>query len=130
MKKLFALLALLLWLILPAFAPAQSRLSPNDQRRFDSYYSRWQEYKRTNNHGQVASMERRMQDLYAHYGIPRGTPYSRVASGGQDDSDWNRDRDRGRNRDRDRGRHRGDKDHDRDQDRDHDRDQDRDHDRD
>ncbi len=151
MKKLFAVLALLVALILPCLAQAQRRLSLNDQRRFDSYYSRWQDYRRTNNRGQVVSMERRMQDVYAHYGIPGNTPYSRVASGGQGGSDWNRDRDgdrdgdrdrdrdrdrdEGRDRDRDRhhdrGRHRGwDKDHDHDRDKDRDRDKDHDHDRD
>lgn len=152
MKKLFAVLALLVALILPSLAQAQQRLSPNDQRRFDSYYSRWQQYRQTNNRSEVVSMERRMQDVYAHYGISANTPYSRVASGGQGggggwdrdrdrDRDWDRDRDRDRDRDEDRdhdrdrhhdrGRHRGwYKDHDRHRDHDRDGDHDRDHDRD
>jgi hypothetical protein len=129
MKKLLAVLALVGILILPILAHGQRRLSPDDQRRFDSYYTRWQQYRRTNNRSDAVSMERRMQDVYAHYGIAASTPYSRIASGGQGDRDWDRDRDP----DHDRGRHRGwDKDHDRDKhryrDKDHDRD--RDHDRD
>ena|SRR6266567_9250057 len=74
MKKLFAVSALLFALFVPVLAQAQRQLSPEDQRRFDSYYSRWQEYRHTNNREQIASMEKRMQDVYAHYGIPAGRP--------------------------------------------------------
>lgn len=56
------------------------RLSSSDQSRFDSYYSRWLEYRRTNNRGEIASMERRMRDIYSKYGIPMSTPFDRVAS--------------------------------------------------
>jgi hypothetical protein len=149
MKKLFSVLALLTALILPCFPQAQIRLSTSDQSRFDSYYSRWQSYRQTNNQSQVRSMEGRMQDVYRHYGIPAGAPYGRVASSGHGswagssdrNSDWNRDRDRDRDRDddhdghHDNGRHRGwDKDHrdhdkDHDRDKDHDKDHDHDHDR-
>ena len=72
------------------------RLSPHDQSRFDSYYSRWQQYRRENNRDQILSMEKRMQDLYAHYNIPSDTPYSRVATNGDRDEDRDRDRDRDR----------------------------------
>jgi len=140
-------MALLAALILPCFPQAQIRLSTSDQSRFDSYYSRWQSYRQTNNQSQVRSMEGRMQDVYRHYGIPASTPYGRVASSGHGswagssdrNSDWNRDRDRDRDDDReghhDNGQHRGwdkhhhdhDKDHDRDKD--HDKDHDHDHDR-
>jgi hypothetical protein len=61
----------------------QGRLSPDDQRRFDSYYSRWQQYRATNNQGEVASMEGRMREIYAQYGIPRNTPFGAVASQGR-----------------------------------------------
>src|SRR5437870_11672987 len=104
MKKLFGLAALLIAISLPALAQwqQQRRLSADDQRRFDSYYSRWLDYKRTNNQGEVVSMEKRMQDIYAHYGIPSNVPYSRIASNGQvdrdRDRDWDRDRDRARER--------------------------------
>src|SRR5881227_3438343 len=89
MKKLFAVSALLFALFVPVLAQAQRQLSPEDQRRFDSYYSHWQEYRHTNNREQIASMEKRMQDVYAHYGIPAGTPYWRVASNAR--GEWDRD---------------------------------------
>src|SRR2546425_2436664 len=45
------------------------RLSGEDQGRFDSYFQRWQNYRRTNNRDEVISMEKRMFDVYDHYGI-------------------------------------------------------------
>jgi hypothetical protein len=63
------------------------QLSQDDQRRFDSYYSRWQDYRRTNHRSEVLSMEKRMQDIYSHYNIPADTPYWRVASNGRDQRD-------------------------------------------
>lgn len=64
-------------------APAnqwRSRLSDEDQKRFDSYYSRWLEYKRTNNPDEVTSMENRMRDVMSHYGIPPNTPFVQIAT--------------------------------------------------
>lgn len=80
-----------------------SRLSADDQSRFDSYYSRWIEYRRTNNRDEIVSMEKRMQDIYAHYGIPSNTPYDRVASngGGYGNGGYGRDRDHDGDHDRD-----------------------------
>jgi len=113
MKKLWAGTILLLALSIPLLAQGQ-RLSPQDQQRFDSYYSRWVEYSQSNNRDQMVSMEKRMQDIYRHYGIPADTPYSRVASSGADrarDRDRDRDYDRDRDRDHWRGRlSRGDQD--------------------
>jgi len=141
MKKLFSVMALLAAFVLPHLAQAQVRLSLSDQSRFDSYYSRWQNYRRTNNQSEVRSMEGRMQDVYQHYGIPANTPYGNVASGGgrtwggsgtsngnrTPDRDWDRDRDRHDDRDghHDRGLHRGWYKHHRDDDDDRDRDHDR-----
>lgn len=79
MKKFLGILFLLA-ITLPALA--QWRLSPRDQQRFDSYFSRWQEYKRVNDRDQIISMEKRMLDVYAHYGVPAGTPFWRIATNG------------------------------------------------
>lgn len=79
MKKFFGILFLLA-ISLPALA--QWRLAPRDQQRFDSYFSRWQQYKRVNDRDQIISMEKRMLDVYAHYGIPAGTPFWRLATNG------------------------------------------------
>src|SRR2546423_14645426 len=81
MKRLFAISALLLAFTLPSVAQG-IRLSLSDQKRFDSYYSRWQEYRRTNNSSEVVSMEKRIQDVNRHYGIPPGTPDGNAAPSG------------------------------------------------
>src|SRR5215469_15916392 len=106
MNKLFAVSAVLFAFALPSLAQG-THLSLSDQKRFDSYYSRWQSYKATNNQKEVRSMEGRMQDVYRHYGIPANTPYRNIASGGSgiwDPNRWDRDRDRDWARDRDRDR--------------------------
>jgi len=82
MKKLLGILFLLA-VSLPVLA--QSGLSPRDQQRYDSYYSRWQEYRRANDRDQIVSMERRMLDIYAHYGIPAETPFWRIATNGHEE---------------------------------------------
>jgi Peptidase inhibitor family I36 len=64
------------------FAQYQRKLSNDDQRRFDSYYSRWLEYQRTNNRGELASMEKRMRAIYGNYAIPYNVPFERIASPG------------------------------------------------
>jgi hypothetical protein len=74
---------LLAAMTLPALAQ-QWRLSSDDQSRFDSYYSRWMDYRQRNDRDQMSSMEGRMRDIYAHYNIPQNTPFWRVASNGRD----------------------------------------------
>ena len=64
----------------------RGRLSSDDQRRFDSYYSRWLEYRRTNNWEEVGSMEGRMRDVMAHYNIPADVPFDQIATNGQPNS--------------------------------------------
>jgi len=58
----------------------QGRLNYDDQRRFDSYYTRWLQYQATNNRGEVASMEGRMRDIYGRYRIPLSVDFDQVAS--------------------------------------------------
>ncbi len=58
----------------------QGRLNDDDQQRFDDYYRRWLAYRQRNDQAQVLSMQNRMLDVYAHYGIPGTTPFNLVAS--------------------------------------------------
>jgi hypothetical protein len=58
----------------------KGRLSAEDQSRFDSYYSRWLNYRQSNDREQMASMENRMRDVMDHNSIPRDTDFSRIAS--------------------------------------------------
>jgi hypothetical protein len=76
MKRALLLCSLILVMLAPAFAQWNGRrLSGDDQRRFDSYFSRWQDYRRTNNQGEVRSMEGRMDvaDTTAVDAITTGT---------------------------------------------------------
>jgi polyhydroxyalkanoate synthesis regulator phasin len=102
MNRLLGICALVLLFGLPAFSQAQ-RMSPDDQARFDSYYSRWMHDQQTNDRGDMVSMERRMQDLMNRYGIPSNTPYDVIAQGETGGYYGDRDRDRDHDRDRDRG---------------------------
>lgn len=79
MKKLLPILGLLVALGIPALAQGQ-RMSPDDQGRFNDYYSRWQQDKQNNDRDDMISMEQRMQDVMSKYGIPSNTPYDVVAS--------------------------------------------------
>src|SRR5207245_6898110 len=58
----------------------RGRLSAGDQSRFDSYYTRWLQYRRDNNREQISSMEKRMWDLMDHNNIPREVPFGEIAS--------------------------------------------------
>ena len=63
-------------------AQQQARLSSEDQQRFDSYYSRWQGYRRSNNRDEMVSMEKRMRDVMSHNNIPSDVPFDEIASNG------------------------------------------------
>ena len=58
----------------------QGRLRPDDQKRFDSYYTRWMEYRAKRDKSQIDSMQGRMLDVYAHNNVPLTTPYEFIAS--------------------------------------------------
>src|SRR5258708_35277152 len=83
MKKLLGILFLLVAVSLPVLPQSQPRLSSEDQARFDSYFSRWQDYRRANDRDQIISMEKRMLSIYEQYRIPADTPYCRVATNGR-----------------------------------------------
>ncbi|MGH9511870.1 MAG: hypothetical protein ACRD2U_07005 [Terriglobales bacterium] len=56
------------------------RLSADDQSRFDSYYSRWLDYRQRNDRDQIVSMENRMRDVMVRYSIPPDTDFAQIAS--------------------------------------------------
>src|SRR5512146_834245 len=79
MNRLLWICALVLLLGLPAFSQAQ-RMSPDDQDRFNSYYSRWKQDRQNSDRDDMISMEHHMQDLMSKYAISPDTPYSEVAA--------------------------------------------------
>jgi hypothetical protein len=60
--------------------PFQGKLQSNDQKRFDDYYAKWISNRERKDLGEIASMEARMLDVYAHNGISSDVPYDLVAS--------------------------------------------------
>ena len=58
----------------------QSRLSPEDQSRFDSYYSRWLTARQSGDRKEISSAEKRMRDVMGHYSIPPNVQFSEIAS--------------------------------------------------
>jgi len=101
MKKLLEILFVLIAVTLPALAQRDRwQLSPDDQARFDSYYSRWHEYRERNDRDEMQNMVGRMQNVYRRYDIRSDTPYWRVASNARE----HRDRYRGTLSQRDQSR--------------------------
>jgi hypothetical protein len=79
MKKLLGSLIVLAAMALPALAQAQ-QMSPEDQQKFDNYYSRWVQDKQNSDRDDMVSSEHHMQDLMNKYSIPADTPYDQLAS--------------------------------------------------
>jgi len=74
----------------------RGRLSSREQQQFDSYYSHWLEYRRTNNRNEIASMEKRMRDVMSRNNIPSNVPYDQIASNGDRGHSGNYGQERGR----------------------------------
>jgi len=58
--------------------PNIPHFSGRDAADFRNYYSRWQQYKQTNNRKQVASMEERMQKVMSDHNVPNNASYEDV----------------------------------------------------
>jgi hypothetical protein len=64
----------------PTYGPWQGRLSADDQREFDKYYSKWLEDTRKNDREDIDRDMRHMQDIMARNNIPANIPFDRIAS--------------------------------------------------
>src|SRR5216683_2223159 len=67
---------------LSAFAQGQSRLSPEDQREFDKYYTKWVNDTRKSDRDDIAKDVRHMQEIMARKNIPANVPFDQIASTG------------------------------------------------
>src|SRR5579864_231400 len=59
----------------------QGRLSPDDQKKFDKAYEKWQRDRAGHDRDDIAKDEGKMQEIMAKYNIPRDVPYDVLASG-------------------------------------------------
>lgn len=83
MKTLSCALGIVLGvLVLSSFALSQDRLSPNDQREFDKYYSKWVNDTRKNDRDDIAKDVSHMQEIMSRNNIPADMPFGRIASTG------------------------------------------------
>jgi len=68
----------------PAASPTngqwQGRLSPDDQRDFDRYYSKWVDDMRQNDRDGVSKDAGYMQEIMARNNIPASVPFDQIAS--------------------------------------------------
>jgi hypothetical protein len=80
MKQLLGSLIVLAALALPGLAQAQQQMSPDDQQKFDNYYSRWVQDRQNGDRDDMVSSEHHMQDLMNKYAIPADTPYEQIVS--------------------------------------------------
>lgn len=65
----------------------QGRLSPQDQREFDSAYNKWMNDRNKNDRDDVDKDVRRMQDIMSRNNIPPDVPYDQIASTGYSQQD-------------------------------------------
>ena len=73
---------LLTALMLSSFAQWQGRLSPDDQREFDKYYTKWVNDTRKNDRDDIGKDVGHMQEIMARRNIPADVPFDRIASTG------------------------------------------------
>jgi hypothetical protein len=62
-------------------AQYQGRFSPDDQKKFDKAYEKWQEDRAKHDRDDIYKDEGKMQEVMAKYNIPRDVPYDALASG-------------------------------------------------
>jgi hypothetical protein len=59
----------------------QGRLSPDDQKRFDKAYEKWQRDRAKHDRDDIAKDQSKMDEILARYNIPRDVPYDVLVSG-------------------------------------------------
>ena len=82
MKKFLGTVTLLLALSLPGLAQGQTRLSADDQKEFDKYYTKWVNDTRKNDRDDIAKDVHKMQQIMGRYNIQANVPFEQIASGG------------------------------------------------
>jgi len=59
----------------------QGRFSPDDQKKFDKAYEKWQKDRAKNDRDDLSKEEGKMQEVMAKYNVPRDVPYDVLVSG-------------------------------------------------
>jgi hypothetical protein len=82
MKTFLGTITLLLALALPGLGQGQVRLSAEDQKEFDKYYTKWVNDTRKNDRDDIAKDVGRMQEIMARNNIPANVSFDQIASTG------------------------------------------------
>jgi len=72
-----------------AIGDYRGRLSTDEQREFDKYYTKWVNDTRKNDRDDIAKDVRRMQEIMARQNIPANVPFDQIASTGNPRSENN-----------------------------------------
>ena len=64
----------------------QGRLSADEQREFDKYYTKWVNDTRKNDRDDIAKDVRHMQEIMARENIPASVPFDQIASSAYEDN--------------------------------------------
>ena len=65
-----------------AYPAGQARLSPDDQKKFDSEYEKWMDSQRKNDRDDVDKHAREMEGIMSRYNIPANVSFASIATGG------------------------------------------------
>ena len=82
MKKLLGTFALMAVIAMPCFGQWYTRLSSDDQREFDKYYTKWVNDTRKNDTDDIAKDVRHMREIMARNNIPATVPFEQIATTG------------------------------------------------
>jgi hypothetical protein len=61
---------------------SQTRLSPDEQRKFDDNYAKWVESQRKNDQDDIAKSADKMHEIMSRAGIPTDIPFAAIATNG------------------------------------------------
>ena len=63
-----------------SYAGSYNQLSPDDQKKFNDEYGKWQKSTAKNDRDDIDKHARKMEDIMARYNIPPNTPFEEIAS--------------------------------------------------
>jgi hypothetical protein len=58
----------------------QNRMSPDDQRKFNEEYDKWQRANTRNDRSDIDKHARKMEEIMARYNVPQDTPFNAIAT--------------------------------------------------
>jgi len=63
-----------------SYAGSYNQLSPDDQKKFNNEYRKWQDSTAKNDRDDIDKHARKMEDIMSRYNIPPNTPFDEIAT--------------------------------------------------